>query len=71
MGVLRPVVEALVGSMLDAVHELSFHGAIGSSLSATMARDAQTWRFNSLRIMRLAALALRRLYTRTSSTNPS
>ena len=32
MGVLRPIVEALVGSMIHAGHDLSFCGVIGSQL---------------------------------------
>ena len=71
MGIFCSVVEAFVRAMFDAGHDLALCRTVGAELIGDHDAGRTALSSQELRIKRFAALALRRLWTRTSRTKPS
>jgi hypothetical protein len=68
MGILRPIVKALMRSMFDIRHDLALCCSIHRSLSVIIRLGAMPCFFSSRVSKRFAALVLRRFWTISSST---
>jgi len=71
MRILRTIVKSFILVVLDTWHDLSLRRAVAFELIGDDPRGTYRKPFNSLRKNLLAALWLRRLWTRMSSTSPS